>query len=673
MKAKLFLISILFLASNLCLFAQKSDINNRIDSLEQLLKTHSQDDTTKVNTLNQLIWEYRLINFMKALNYIEESEKIAKKIGFDLGLATAFSHKALIMNKMGNYIQSVETVLEALKIFEKINDKKGVATCFIQIGITKVRQGYYEQGIAEYRKAYDIFVEINDNYQQARTLNNMGNAFTAWQKPDSALLYLQPAKIILENLKQDFRYYVYYNQSVAYFQKKNYDLAEQNALRVIEYFEKNPNTSDKYIASKSYINLADIYFIRFQNIEKALTYLQKGASIAVLGKLKPEMQESYQKLANLYAQKKEFDSAYYFQSWGIEIKDSLAIKESQEKLLYAQEEYRKDKQSILVKLQKEEIDNQRLVSFGLLGMVALMVLALSFVFRSQKRIKKAYEKLNFAKIEIEQKSEELKMAFEAIEDKNLKIRDSITYAQRIQNALLPFQEKIETNLGKENFFILYKPRDVVSGDFYFFEQVGNKQIVVAADCTGHGVPGALMSMIGMNILEEIIVTKQITEANEILNQLDFRIRHSLKQNETRNRDGMDLAVCVIDKTNQVLNYAGAKNPFYWVQNQQFQEIKADKKSIGGHQTEEESSFTSHQIPIENENVFYLFSDGYQDQFGGEKNQKFMVKRFRELLFSIHKKPLSEQKEILETVIEDWKQGIYEQTDDILVIGVRNLK
>ncbi|TAH21407.1 MAG: hypothetical protein EAZ08_03540 [Cytophagales bacterium] len=273
--------------------------------------------------------------------------------------------------------------------------------------------------------------------------------------------------------------------------------------------------------------------------------------------------------------------------------------------------------------------------------------------------------------ELQSQAQAINRQNEELAKKNDDVAASISYAQRIQAAILPsLEENIEKNLQKDMFFILYKPRNIVSGDFYFFEQIDDKLVIIAADCTGHGVPGALMSMIGMNTLEEIVVSLKITQADNILNQLHKKIQYALKQQETNNRDGMDISVCVIDKANNSMEYAGANNPMYVIQEGVLHEYKADKLGIGGYQTETERIFTKHFIDISKPTIFYLFSDGYQDQFGGADNRKFMKKRFRELLFSIHHEPLHLQKTILDNTLKNWQMDYYEQTDDILVMGIK---
>ncbi len=235
--------------------------------------------------------------------------------------------------------------------------------------------------------------------------------------------------------------------------------------------------------------------------------------------------------------------------------------------------------------------------------------------------------------------------------------------------MLPLEETISQYLPEH--FIFFKPRDIVSGDFYWFAYKNGKIIIAAVDCTGHGVPGAFMSMIGAEILNTIVLTNGITDPAKILNLLNVYIRTALKQDTTDNQDGMDVALCVIDRQAEVVEFAGAKNPLIYIdKNHQLHKIRGDRQSIGGYQYTKIVSFTKHIIPIDPPMWFYIFSDGYQDQFGGPgRPTKFLTTNFYALLHKIHQLPMKEQKRILEETFEKWKNG-YSQTDDILVIGFK---
>ncbi len=262
--------------------------------------------------------------------------------------------------------------------------------------------------------------------------------------------------------------------------------------------------------------------------------------------------------------------------------------------------------------------------------------------------------------------EQIESQKKKIETTSRKLHSSINYAKRIQEAMLPDQQSIKQALPES--FILFKPRDIVSGDFFWFAEQDDKQFIAVVDCTGHGVPGALMSMIGNELLNEVINLRNIHEPSQILRELHYGVRQDLKQRDTHNADGMDMVICVIDKKTKELSFAGAKNPLVYIQNGDLHYIKGDRFPIGGKQVGSVRNYTTHKIAFHAPTNFYLYSDGYQDQFGGEKGiKKFMAPRFRNLLHNIHFLPMSEQEEILDTTIKKWMRGS-RQIDDILVMG-----
>ena len=268
-------------------------------------------------------------------------------------------------------------------------------------------------------------------------------------------------------------------------------------------------------------------------------------------------------------------------------------------------------------------------------------------------IYKSHKRINAQKIIIEKSHE--------------KIQHSINYASRIQQALLP-----EDNFFTQNFrshFILNKPKEVVSGDFYFVKEIENKIIVAVADCTGHGVPGALVSMLGISFLNEIINENKTSNAAQILDELRTKVKTSLKQNEknSSNKDGMDIALCVFDKKTMQLSFSGANNPLFIVKENSFEEFKATRNPIGIHP--KEVPFKNYDIQLQKHDRIYMFSDGYVDQFGGEKGIKFYKNNLKELLISSSAIPLNEQKTRLNETLEKWQGNKYEQTDDILIVGI----
>lgn len=263
---------------------------------------------------------------------------------------------------------------------------------------------------------------------------------------------------------------------------------------------------------------------------------------------------------------------------------------------------------------------------------------------------------------------ELKKAYDEIEQKNIEITDSIRYALRIQQAVLPPEEAF-TKFMPEH-FIFFRPRDIVSGDFYWMAQKDHQTVFVAADCTGHGIPGAFMSMLGTSFLNEIVGGMDKLQANDILEQLREQVIRSLHQTgrEGESKDGMDLALCIYDKEKKQIQYSGAYNSLYHIRNRDLTEIKADRMPIAIHWNTDQT-FTNHEIQIESGDTIYIFSDGYADQFGGPEGKKFMYKQFRDLLLSVQDYSMEKQKDVLEKNFDEWK-GESPQIDDVIVIGVR---
>lgn len=282
-------------------------------------------------------------------------------------------------------------------------------------------------------------------------------------------------------------------------------------------------------------------------------------------------------------------------------------------------------------------------------------------------------------IQVKERTSEIVEQKKVIEEKNKDITDSINYAKTIQEAILPSND-LKNKLFPDS-FILFKPKDIVSGDFFWFAEKNNKKIIAACDCTGHGVPGALMSMIGNNILNQIVNEKGITSPDEILNHLHKEIRKTLNQEEqNESKDGMDIAIITFNSQTEI-EFAGAQRPLWIIRKidngellidkemlPHLIETKGDKFAIGGWQSETERKFTNHKISLSKGECIYISSDGYADQFS-DIDKKLMTSRFKELLISVQQKPMTEQEIFLSDFIEKWR-GVREQIDDILVIGVR---
>ncbi|OJJ23150.1 hypothetical protein BKI52_02005 [marine bacterium AO1-C] len=269
---------------------------------------------------------------------------------------------------------------------------------------------------------------------------------------------------------------------------------------------------------------------------------------------------------------------------------------------------------------------------------------------------------------VQKRTQEIEQYLEVVKKQWDGIQASISYAQRIQTAILPLEETLRNALPE--YFIFYRPRDIVSGDFYWFTEIDQKQFLVVADCTGHGVSGAFMTMLGTQALANIIIQNKIHSPDQILSELDDTLQTMLQSKSTLLRDGMDIVLCVIDKQQKVLRFAGAVNPLVVIQHNEMQVLKSSRYSINGHRREGQViNFTTHTVDLTVDTMFYLFSDGLQDQFGGEKKRKFSSKRLRNLLLENHQKPITTQNRLLAQALDEW-QGEFDQIDDMVLIGVR---
>jgi len=304
------------------------------------------------------------------------------------------------------------------------------------------------------------------------------------------------------------------------------------------------------------------------------------------------------------------------------------------------------------------------------GLCALLIIAIIYAYIKWREQKLLKEKA-ILESKVEERTIELKEEKQKVEEAHKEIKDSINYAKRIQEAILPLKESIDKYLNE--YFILYRPKDIVAGDFYWFHALPNENavLIAAVDCTGHGVPGAFMSMIGNEQLSKIINEKNITQPDLILNELHKGIRSALKQDQSvgETRDGMDIALCKIYLKESYLEYAGAMRPLWLVRNGELIELKADKQPIGGIDADYRKPFTNNRMDTSKGDSLYMFTDGYADQFGGERGKKFMVKNFEKLLIEINNQSMTQQLHLLDDRMKDWR-GAHEQVDDVLVIGIR---
>ncbi len=626
------------------LVAQAQTPSSKAERLENLLE-YSKIDTSKVLILNALYEEYLSSNPLKAKEYAETALKLSEQNNFQKGTILSSENIAKIYHTQGAYSQANEYYIRALSERLEINDRAGVAQSYNQLGNNQVLLEQYDRAIGYYLKSMEISREDKDVKGLATTYTNLGGA---------------------------------------YYRKNNFERSvffHREALALADSLE------DWNIIAINLNRLGETYFRQDDYKEALRSYRQ----LLHLGKKmgdKVEIQKAYQGLSHVYAEQGDYKKAYEYYQFFVDVKESLfqEIQDKKEQFIQnTQSEL--DRAKKLEQLQKDKYRQQNIIIYAVSLAVVFLLIIIAILFRNNllkqkvnrllERQKREIERKNIKledqkrKIEnisdsINRKNETLEATFNEIERKNKDITASINYAKRIQESMLPRTAKISEALPDH--FILFKPRDIVSGDFYWFSQVDGKIILAAVDCTGHGVPGAIMSMLGDSYLNQIINTQGITEPDLVLTELHKSIGLALNQDETNNQDGMDVALCVIDHEKKILQFAGASRSIYLVQDGIARDIQSSKLPIGGFQKDRPRIFTRYEFDISIPTSFYIFSDGFQDQFGGPRGRKFAKSRLFKSLYANYQRPMAEQKELLNRTLIDW-MGKNRQMDDILLIGV----
>jgi len=560
----------------------------------------------------------------------------------------------MVSKAKGDYENALRYYLRSLEISENTDDKSTIAKVLNNIGNIFFAQRKYHDALNYHSKALATRKEIGDKNGMASSLNNIGIVYGAQGKLEKAseyfLKYLETSE---ETGDKEGISISLSNLGHVYSIKKDFEKALEYLLRSFNVAEEMGNKKKMSIAL---INIGGVYNKK-ANHKKALDYQIKSLEIAKGIGAKHLAVDIYKNIADTYIKLKDYKKAVEYQQLYAAVKDTIFNEKSSEQIAEMQTKYETEKKVKEIELLKKEneikdlaVSKQKLLRNSFIAGLAL-ALALALLLYNRYRIK--------------QKANTL------LEEKNKKITDSIQYAQIIQNAILPSGKLIVQTFPQH--FIIFKPKDVVSGDFYYYAKQGDKHIIAAVDCTGHGVPGAFMSMIGYELLNQIITEKAIVEPAEILTQLHKGIKLVLQQDkeDAKAHDGMDIALCNIDLNKREIQFSGAHRPLYIINSKKeivLREINPDRFGIGG-LMKVNPKFTNHELKIDDYDTIYLFSDGFADQFGGPKERKFMTRQFKDFLCSVQDLTMDEQHKVIEQELNTW-QGDLEQTDDILVMGIR---
>jgi len=607
--------------------------------------------------------------FSTALDYYQQALDLNKKLKNELAISDCFNNIAIIYETQGFFPKALESYLSALKIREKLDNKNKISESLNNIGGLHYSQNNYTKALEYFEKALKLNEILNDKVGIYGCLSNIGLAYDGLKKFDTSIIYYQKAKINCEERGDSSGYSMCLaNIGFSYENQKKYDAAISNLEKALNNFNRTGNTP--YIVSC--LNEVAVCYIGLKQYDKSIVYSNKALIIAKKLSLNSDLHATYQNLFDAYKKQEKYKQALECYELYNALDDSLFNNENTKKINQIEIQYKFEKQQQTKDLEyKINMERQRFYVIALISIVIFFLIISVIIFRFYRLKKRDNELLETQKSEILRKNEKIGEQLDLITSQNKEIKASIHYASRIQNAMLPNSKIIEQFLPEN--FILFKPRDIVSGDFFWYSAIkennSNKLVISVADCTGHGVPGAFMSLLGISFLNEIVNKSNIIQANLILNQLRVNIKDALHQTgkDEEQKDGMDISLIVIDLEKNTLEYAGANNSMYLIRNKELFEYKADRMPIGIHIKEKE--FTNHYINILSNDTIYLFSDGFQDQFSGETEKKFLAKNFRNLLICVQDQPMNKQKETLETTIENWK-GKYHQVDDITVMGIK---
>lgn len=657
--------------------------NAMIDSLRKVLETET-TDTVLYKTRVELGRQYILISeydradslsffVLEQAGQALSSTTLSAAVRTCILKAQSKSYNTLGVTAMyrGDQDRSIKYHLQALAIREKMNDRQGISASHNNIGNLYLQKGDFDKAMESYRKSARISEELQDKFLMSLTYNNIGLIYQDKNQFDSALVHLQKALKLREELgNKQFIAASYNNMAIVSFALKDYRTAEEFYFKSLNIMKE---MGDKMSMAVAYNNIGNLYLKQHKAIEAKkmqLLSLELGKQI----NSKPTTLLTYASLAQCDSALGDFKGAYGYQKMYGVINDSIFNEESDKSMQEMQAKYETEKKENEIKLltkdgelMKTQARIQKVIIGSIVTGLLLVILFAVLIFNRLQLTRKQKQIIEEQKVLVDQK--------------NKHITDSINYAKRIQDSILPSREEFKRCFSGH--FLFFRPKDIVSGDFYWLSELrppsgspGGRILLVVADCTGHGVPGAFMSMIGNTLLNEIVNEQHITQPAEILNHLNEGIIQALHQESRTQDDGMDVSVCLFDKEENKITFAGANHSLYIAQEGSILEIKGDIYSIGSmfgprdaSGTKTGISFTQKEIILKKNATVFFSTDGFPDQIGGEKGEKFMLRQMEKMLQSVSSLEFNEQEEKIVNAFDAWK-GKYPQLDDVLLVGIK---
>ena len=670
--------------------------DRRGDSLKAML-TKDQSDSDRVNTYNQLADYYRYRDAGQHQQYALQAIRMAREKKYGWGLASGYNmyaqyfenaaryelsllyydsaltrwsqlgddkevahmylNMANVYNRLGDYPNAADFTIRSLKKQEQLNNTFGVAACHLTLGNIYYQQGDTDGALRSYKRAFVMNRLSNKNPDfEGATLGNIGAIYVLKEDYFLALHYIRMANDNFQRNGMTTRFGSSFNNMGACFRNlKQYDSA-------VYYGRKGLNASLKADRPEgvcnSLLSLGTTEEL-LGNIDSAMLYFNRGLEISTRIGARDLQANFYDGLSSIYKKKKNFEKALYYKERFIALDDSIHGVESTAKIEKLQKSYEIDKKNKEMmrmheaQVHADETYKRNLIFFISGGVLLIGIIAIIIILLLNKQ--KHNSLLEKKNDEISQQKEE--------------ITASITYARRIQQSVMP-DERILQKSGYD-YFILNKPRDIVSGDFFWLAEKNGKIYIAVADCTGHGVPGALVSVIGVNLLNKIIEQPGTPSPCEILELLHVMMIQTLnKDADARDTtDGMDIALLSIDAESGKGHYAGAGRPLYHFDGRMLHVVKGNRYSVAAEKSSTDNPFTEIEIPLVRGTTFYMSSDGYADQFGQATGKKYLSKNFSELLLKVSSLPIKEQANRIDEEFLKWK-GNLEQVDDVLVLGIK---
>lgn len=613
------------------------------------------NDSIRAFNYSEIVKEYIYTNYDSALKYavigknITSSDKVPDLHAFFLNSI------ASIHLEKGEYSEALSYYIEAEKQYKLVGNQKQVLAVNLNVGLVYQYQNLLDKALTQFEAVLESAKSNNYTEIIANSFNSIGSVYYAKGDKLKALdafkesLEINKSTNNLQRIMEGLN-----NVAIIYQEIGQYSEALENFHLYLKFSKQTDDMRSQVIA---YHNIAMVH-MEEKNIFNAIQYLD--SSIVVANNIKDfeNLIEIYDTYTKLFKDSKNYEKAFETFQLKAAAQDSLLKQTRDKQFIEMSTKYDTEKKEAENKILKATSETQKAINTAItIGLILVAALAF-FIFRGYNEKKKANTLLAEQNTEIkEQKS--------IIEEKQKEILDSITYAKRLQEAILPPVSHIKKHLPDS--FIYYKPKDIVAGDFYWMEHKDNITFIAAADCTGHGVPGAMVSVVCSNALNRAVLEFNLTDPGQILDKTRELVSETYAKSDSDVKDGMDISLCAINKTNNIIKWAGANNPLWYTNNHHINEITANKQPIG--KVDIPVPFTTHQIQLSKGDSIFLFTDGLPDQFGGPKGKKFKYKQFQELLISNLSSDSEKFAKNIDTTFTNWK-GNLEQVDDVCVIGIR---